>query len=100
MTNERTASRRIPAIDLNSATVHELIERARLDHELARRIVEGRPYSLPEDLLRRDDLRRPSWAPSIVKLLLDGRTIGTDNPQPLSRAAVRRTHRTGIIAGF
>lgn len=100
MTNERTPSKRIPAIDLNSATVHELIERAQLDHELARRIVEGRPYSVPEDLLRRDGLRRPSWAPSIVKLLLDGRTIGTDAAISLSRSAVRRTHRTGIIAGF
>ncbi len=93
------SSRRVPTIDLNAASEHELVERAQTSHELAGCIIAGRPYGAPEDLLRNPELHRPSWAPSIVKLLLDGRAWGTDTFVSPSPTAVRHTHRTGIVIG-
>jgi competence ComEA-like helix-hairpin-helix protein len=39
-------------VDVNSATVHELEELPYISAKVARAIVQGRPYSDPEDLLR------------------------------------------------
>jgi len=94
------AGYRLPAIDINTASHTDFVERAGFDDELARRIIAGRPYAVPEDLLRRSDLYRPSWAPHIVKLLLDGRTPGADTPLYVSRRATRHTHRSGVVFGI
>jgi hypothetical protein len=89
----------LPVIDLNTVSEDKLIERAQVQRELARRIIAGRPYHSPEDLLRRPDLRRPSWAPSIVKLLLDARAAGMDAPTSLHQPIIRSAHRTGVVVG-
>src|SRR5579863_7950667 len=98
MAEERLSSRR-PAVDLNMASEAELIERGLLPREMAQRIVAGRPYAMPEDLLRRPELQRPSWAPSIVKLLLDGRAAGMDAGLAASAGAMRRVHPSGVVVG-
>jgi hypothetical protein len=96
---EGTPSRRLPAIDLNEASAQKLVEDAQLERELAELIVAGRPYAVPEDLLRRPELHKPAWAPSVVKLLLDGRTAGTDAMATPSTAVVLRFHHTGVVVG-
>lgn len=50
LSREQAAQRATASVDVNSATVDELMTLPRINETLARRIIAGRPYARVEDL--------------------------------------------------